>query len=189
MDTVEAREQVDYAGQREPAIEVSKDGPYRISGGIALVDGAGGAVTRNAGASREHYALCRCGHSQNKPFCSGMHWYVNFADPVPDPQATPSIFEWCGGLPALTRMTRLFYEKYIPADPMLAPIFANMSADHPQRVAKWLGEVFGGPRLLQRGVRRLPADDRRARRQVLDRGVAGPLGCVDDPVLAGSRAA
>jgi len=42
-------------------------------------------------------------------------------------------------------MTRLFYEKYVPADEMLAPIFANMSADHPQRVAKWLGEVFGGP--------------------------------------------
>lgn len=145
MDTVEAREQVDYAGRREPAIEVSKDGPYRISGGIALVDGDGADVATNAGASREHYALCRCGHSQNKPFCSGMHGYVNFADPAPDPQATPSIFEWCGGLPALTRMTRLFYEKYVPADPMLAPIFANMSADHPQRVAKWLGEVFGGP--------------------------------------------
>ena len=145
MDTVEAREQVDYAGQRGQAIEVSRNGPYRISGGIALVDGDGSDVARNAGASREHYALCRCGHSQNKPFCSGMHWYVNFADPLPDPIRTPSIFEWCGGLPALTRMTRLFYEKYVPADPMLAPIFANMSADHPQRVAKWLGEVFGGP--------------------------------------------
>jgi len=145
LDTVEAREQVDYADQREAAIEVSKDGPYRITGSMALVDGAGGDVVRNAGASREHYALCRCGHSQNKPFCSGMHWYVNFADPVRDPAATPSIFEWCGGLPALTRMTRLFYEKYVPAAPMLAPIFANMSADHPQRVAKWLGEVFGGP--------------------------------------------
>ncbi len=145
MDTVEAREQVDYAGQREPAIEVSKDGPYRVTGGIALVDGDGADVARNAGASREHYALCRCGHAQNKPFCSGMHYYVNFTDPIPDPQATPSVFQWCGGLPALTRMTRLFYEKYVPADEMLAPIFANMSADHPQRVAKWLGEVFGGP--------------------------------------------
>ncbi len=145
MDTVEAREQVDYAGQREPAIEVSKDGPYRLTGGIPLLDENGEDVARNVGASAEHYALCRCGHSQNKPFCSGMHYYVNFADPVPDPEATPSIFEWCGGLPALTRMTRLFYEKYVPADAMLAPIFANMSADHPQRVAKWLGEVFGGP--------------------------------------------
>ena len=145
MDTVEAREQVDYAGQREPAIEVTKDGPYRITGGIPLVDGDGNDVPRNQGASREHYALCRCGHSQNKPFCSGMHWYVDFRDPVPDPDRTPSMFEWCGGLPALTRMTRLFYERYVPQDPMLAPVFANMSADHPQRVAKWLGEVFGGP--------------------------------------------
>lgn len=145
LDTIEARAQVDYDGQRESAIEVSKDGPYRITGGIALVDGVGNDVVRNAGASREHYALCRCGHSQNKPFCSGMHWYVKFADPVPDPSRTPTLFEWCGGLSALTRMTRLFYEKYVPADPLLSPLFANMSADHPQRVARWLGEVFGGP--------------------------------------------
>lgn len=55
------------------------------------------------------------------------------------------MFEWCGGLPALERMTRLFYEKYVPQDPILAPLFANMSPDHPQRVATWLGEVFGGP--------------------------------------------
>jgi CDGSH-type Zn-finger protein/truncated hemoglobin YjbI len=145
MDNVEARGQVDYAGAREPAVDVSKDGPYRVTGGIPLVDGSGEDQPRAQGASREHYALCRCGHSQNKPFCSGMHWYVGFTDPVPDPDRTPTIFEWAGGLPALTRMTRLFYEKYVPADPLLAPIFANMSADHPQRVARWLGEVFGGP--------------------------------------------
>jgi len=124
---------------------VSKDGPYRVTGGIPLVGDSGEDQPRNRGVSVEHYALCRCGHSQNKPFCSGMHWYVNFADPVHDADRTPTIFEWAGGLPALTRMTRLFYEKYVPADPMLAPIFANMSADHPQRVAKWLGEVFCGP--------------------------------------------
>ena len=145
VDGVEARGQVDFAGERERSVEVSKDGPYRVTGGIPLVAGSGDDEPRNDGASREHYALCRCGQSQNKPFCSGMHWYVDFTDPVPDPERTPTIFEWAGGLPALTRMTRLFYEKYVPNDPMLAPIFANMSADHPQRVAKWLGEVFGGP--------------------------------------------
>jgi len=145
LDGVEAREQVDYAGQREPTVEVTKDGPYRVTGGIPLLDEAGEAVARNDGSSREHYALCRCGHSQNKPFCSGVHWYVDFHDPVPDDGRTPTLFEWAGGLPALTRMTRLFYEKHVPADPMLGPVFANMSADHPQRVAAWLGEVFGGP--------------------------------------------
>ena len=42
-------------------------------------------------------------------------------------------------------MTRLFYEKYVPADPLLSPLFAQMAPDHPERVAAWLGEVFGGP--------------------------------------------
>jgi truncated hemoglobin YjbI len=106
----------------------------------------GSPVARNTGSSLEHYALCRCGHSQNKPFCSGMHWYVDFHDPIPDRDHEPTVFEWYGGLTALTRMTRPFYEKHVPADPLLAPLFATMSADHPERVAAWLGEVFGGPK-------------------------------------------
>jgi truncated hemoglobin YjbI len=75
-----------------------------------------------------------------------MHWYVKFSDPVPDRDKVPTVFEWVGGLPALRRLTRLFYEKYVPEDPLLAPIFAEMSTDHPERVATWLGEVFGGPK-------------------------------------------
>jgi len=145
VDGVEARDGADHHDLREPAIEITKDGPYRITGAIRLDGPDGTPVARNQGVSREHYALCRCGQSQNKPFCSGMHWYVEFHDPMPDPDATPSMFEWAGGLPALTRMTRLFYEKHVPADPLLAPLFADMSADHPERVARWLGEVFGGP--------------------------------------------
>ena len=76
-----------------------------------------------------------------------MHWYVQFVDPQQPADRVPSIFEWAGGLPALTRMTRIFYERYVAADDLLAPLFANMSADHPQRVAAWLSEVFGGPTL------------------------------------------
>jgi CDGSH-type Zn-finger protein/truncated hemoglobin YjbI len=147
IDGVEARAQVDWDDSRKPAIEVSKDGPYRITGGIPLTDHHGEPVARASGSSLEHYALCRCGHSQNKPFCSGMHWYIEFKNPVRDPDATPTLFEWGGGLPALTRMTRIFYEKHVPEDPLLAPLFANMSPDHPVRVARWLGEVFGGPKL------------------------------------------
>ena len=41
IDGVEARAQVDWDGEREPAIEVSKDGPYRITGAIPLTDHAG----------------------------------------------------------------------------------------------------------------------------------------------------
>jgi CDGSH-type Zn-finger protein/truncated hemoglobin YjbI len=146
IDAREAREQVDLDNHREPRIEMSKDGPYRVTGRIPLVDAVGREHARNQGASHEHYALCRCGQSRNKPFCNGMHCYVGFHDPVPSPDDDPTVFEWCGGLPALTRMTRVFYEKYIPEDALLAPLFANMPEGHPQRVAKWLGEVFGGPR-------------------------------------------
>jgi truncated hemoglobin YjbI len=74
-----------------------------------------------------------------------MHWYIEFRDPVLDPDREPTLFEWAGGLPALTRMTRLFYEKLVPGDPLLGPLFANMAPDEPERAAKWLGEVFGGP--------------------------------------------
>lgn len=144
VDGQEQRGDVDQ--DRPPAIEVSKDGPYRVTGAIPLVDQDGVDVARNAGASREHYSLCRCGHSQNKPFCSGMHYYVGFHDPRPDPDHEPTLFEWAGGLPALRRMTHIFYEKYVPEDPLLNPLFADMSPDHPERVASWLGEVFGGPK-------------------------------------------
>lgn len=139
----EAREQVDQ--DRDPTIEVSRDGPYRVIGALPLLDADGAPVPRNAGASSEHYSLCRCGHSQNKPFCSGMHWYVEFHDPPMGDE--PTVFEWAGGFPALLRMTRLFYEKHVPEDPLLAPLFAEMSPDHPERVAAWLGETFGGPKL------------------------------------------
>ena len=144
IDGVEARSQVDQP--RPASIEVSRDGPYRVAGGVRLVDEDGNDVARAEGASREHYSLCRCGHSQNKPFCSGMHWYVKFADPVPSAEREPTLFEWAGGFPALLRMTRIFYGKYVPQDPLVGPLFANMSPDHPERVAAWLSEVFGGPK-------------------------------------------
>jgi Iron-binding zinc finger CDGSH type/Divergent 4Fe-4S mono-cluster len=71
IDGREARDQVDQVDQanREPAIEVSKDGPYRITGEIPLLNGQGEPEPRAAGASMEHYSLCRCGQSKNKPFC------------------------------------------------------------------------------------------------------------------------
>jgi CDGSH-type Zn-finger protein/truncated hemoglobin YjbI len=192
IDGEEARDSVDYHGSREPAIEVTKDGPYRITGGIRLVDSEGADVPRNEGASFERYALCRCGQSRNKPFCSGMHWYVDFHDPVAEPDHEPTIFEWAGGLPALTRMTRLFYEKHVPQDPLLAPVFATMSADHPERVAKWLGEVFCGPkaysseyggypRMLSQHLGKLLTEEHRTRWVALLLRSAREAGLPNDP--------
>ena len=56
-------------------IQVSRDGPYVVRGGVELKDCEFGE-----GASREHYVLCRCGASRNKPFCDGSHWYAGFHD-------------------------------------------------------------------------------------------------------------
>ncbi len=190
IGSVEAREQVDQ--ERPPSIEVSKDGPYRITGGIPLKDGQGNDEVRNVGVSREHYSLCRCGHSQNKPFCSGMHWYVNFHDPVVAEGHEPTLFEWAGGLPALNRMTRLFYDKYVPQEPLLQPLFAQMSPDHPERVAAWLGEVFGGPknysegyggypRMLSQHIGKGITEDKRARWVSLLCQAADEAGLPADP--------
>jgi thiamine pyrophosphate-dependent acetolactate synthase large subunit-like protein/CDGSH-type Zn-finger protein len=60
---------------RPAAIRVSKDGPYHVQGGVELQ-----GEVRGEGASLEHYTLCRCGGSKNKPFCDGTHWYIDFKD-------------------------------------------------------------------------------------------------------------
>jgi len=71
-------ENVEYRDQdREPMVTVTNDGPYAITGGIELM-----GVTLGEGASKEHYTLCRCGASKNKPFCDGSHWHVGFRDPA-----------------------------------------------------------------------------------------------------------
>ena len=139
----EDRAETDWENAREPAVEITRDGPYRITGGIELIDADGKPMPRNAGASLEHYALCRCGHSQNKPYCSGMHWYVGFRDP--QPSAEPTLFEWAGGRGALTRMIRLLYEKHVAADPEVAAAFASMPPGYPEYEAARMSESFGGP--------------------------------------------
>jgi CDGSH-type Zn-finger protein/ferredoxin len=61
---------------REPMVTVTDNGPYAITGGVELM-----SVEFGDGASKEHYTLCRCGASKNKPFCDGSHWAVGFKDP------------------------------------------------------------------------------------------------------------
>ena len=54
-------------------ITPSENGPYLVSGAVRLADVAGREVPHG-----EHMALCRCGHSKNKPFCDGMHVAIDF---------------------------------------------------------------------------------------------------------------
>jgi CDGSH-type Zn-finger protein len=62
--------------KREEMVTVTDNGPYTITGGVELMN-----VAFGDGASKEHYTLCRCGASKNKPFCDGSHWAVGFRDP------------------------------------------------------------------------------------------------------------
>ena len=61
--------------EQTPAIQATKDGPYKVTGGIKL-----SGQEWDDGASHEHYTLCRCGASKNKPFCDGTHWDIGFRD-------------------------------------------------------------------------------------------------------------
>lgn len=61
----------------DPMVTISKNGPYLITGGIDLI---GDNIQWADGSSKEHYTLCRCGASNNKPFCDGMHKSINFVD-------------------------------------------------------------------------------------------------------------
>ena len=68
-------------------IEVTKDGPYLVNGGVPLAEqwietnAAGESLDYREGKTypvSQQYALCRCGHSGNKPFCDGTHKKVSF---------------------------------------------------------------------------------------------------------------
>jgi hemoglobin len=56
----------------------------------------------------------------------------------------PTLYDWAGGMPSLERLTSLFYDR-VADEPLLAPVFAHMDAEHPRHVAQFLAEVFGGP--------------------------------------------
>jgi CDGSH-type Zn-finger protein len=68
-------------------VKVTKNGPYLVSGGVYLseqsmcVDTDGQCHGWKEGKKypiQENYALCRCGHSRNKPFCDGTHTNIKF---------------------------------------------------------------------------------------------------------------
>lgn len=69
------------------SVRIVENGPYLVSGGLPLnkeiigTNAAGESVRWTPGESfprQDKYALCRCGHSGNKPFCDGTHAKVGF---------------------------------------------------------------------------------------------------------------
>ncbi|MGA3197908.1 MAG: CDGSH iron-sulfur domain-containing protein [Halobacteriota archaeon] len=73
--------------QKDARVQVSENGPYIVSGWTPLTkliirtDAKGYPVSYIVGEEyrpQETYALCRCGQSENKPFCDGTHAKVHF---------------------------------------------------------------------------------------------------------------
>jgi CDGSH-type Zn-finger protein len=60
-------------------ITVSNNGSLRIEGEIEIYDGAGNKYDL---AGRTVIGLCRCGQSNNKPFCDGSHARCGFESQV-----------------------------------------------------------------------------------------------------------
>lgn len=60
--------------------------------------------------------------------------------------APPSLYEWAGGMVALENLADVFYGK-VKTDSLLQPVFEHMDPDHPHHVARFLAEVFGGPKV------------------------------------------
>lgn len=72
---------------KDARVVISKDGPYIVTGNIPLsrqtigTNSAGDSETWVADETfptKDQYALCRCGHSSNKPFCDGTHARIGF---------------------------------------------------------------------------------------------------------------
>ena len=74
-------------------VVVSNNGPIRIIGDFVIKDQSGNEFDLSG---RTVIGLCRCGHSDNKPFCDGSHGRCGFQSgieartlppPVPKPTA------------------------------------------------------------------------------------------------------
>ncbi|MBI3911292.1 MAG: CDGSH iron-sulfur domain-containing protein [Armatimonadetes bacterium] len=65
----------------ELKVTVRPNGPYVIQGPVQVVDWHGHPYPVSGPVT----ALCRCGHSENKPFCDGSHKRVGFQHEEPAP--------------------------------------------------------------------------------------------------------
>lgn len=68
-----------------PTIQVLDNGPYQVKGAFNITDAKG-----NTFETENDISLCRCGHSENKPFCDGTHDEINFES---EPRAEKQMVE------------------------------------------------------------------------------------------------
>jgi CDGSH-type Zn-finger protein len=61
-------------------VSISNHGPIRIEGEFTITDAEGKPFGLGG---RTTIGLCRCGHSENKPFCDGSHRRQGFESVCP----------------------------------------------------------------------------------------------------------
>ena len=103
----------------------------------------------------------------------------------------PTLYEWMGGMPAISKLLETFYRR-VPSDPLLAPVFAQMSPEHSAHVADFIAEVLGGPKrysgergghahMIERHLGRALTDTQRKRWLSLLLDCADEIGVRADP--------
>jgi CDGSH-type Zn-finger protein len=83
------KERGDTMSESKTEIIVNNNGPYRVIGDEIIIKDLEGNVFGLAG--RHVISLCRCGHSENKPFCDGSHARVGFQSEVKARELPPPV--------------------------------------------------------------------------------------------------
>lgn len=69
-------------------VTVRNNGPLRLEGEVTIVDAEGKPFGL---AGRTFVSLCRCGLSENKPFCDGAHGRLGFESICPARDLPPPV--------------------------------------------------------------------------------------------------
>jgi uncharacterized Fe-S cluster protein YjdI/CDGSH-type Zn-finger protein len=88
----EVKNQMEQSASTEPVqeeqptvtITVATNSALRIAGKVRIVDLEGNVIVET-----EKCSLCRCGHSEKKPFCDGTHKKIGWQGEAYTPQPTP----------------------------------------------------------------------------------------------------
>ncbi len=84
-----------------------------------------------------------------KPFFDDIeemhHYEARLSSPALPEKGLPTLYDWCGGLPAVSRLINAFYDR-VESDDLLGPLFpGGVSSAHREHVVTWWSEVLGGP--------------------------------------------
>ncbi len=72
-DQEDFEKELNEAIEKNTDVNILKDGPILIKGKFEITDSKGNVLE-----AKESAALCRCGASENKPFCDGNHKNIGF---------------------------------------------------------------------------------------------------------------